>query len=184
MVGEPVTKRVEHAVQDIGRSILVASYEILGPRGYASVGILGLGVQIAEEIDPLVGRVLHWNFLGPIFQRKSLNPLYTEIEPKNLEGKCQFAGRFAKFHYRYGIGSGIADPLHLRGRTGSGGPIEKARRCTTPWQEHRSVRAEGNRLRIPVGSGMSYLAKNRHVLLRCEMIAAAPLPPFDGNGRG
>jgi hypothetical protein len=40
-----------------------------------------------------------------------------------------------------------------------------ARRRATSRQEHRPVRAERNGLRIFVGGGVSYLAKNRHAVL-------------------
>jgi hypothetical protein len=110
------------------------------------------------------GRVLHRHFVGPTFQGKGLNSLYAEVDPLNPEGKRQFGAGFAEFHHRHRVGTGIAGPVYLRGRTGFGGPAEKARGRTTPRQEQGAVRAEGNGLRIPVDGGMCDLAKNRHVL--------------------
>jgi hypothetical protein len=54
---------VQHSVQDIGGSILVAGNEALGPRGQGCVWILGMRAQITGQIGPFVGSVLQRNFI-------------------------------------------------------------------------------------------------------------------------
>src|SRR6516165_9993187 len=120
----------------------------------------------ADEVGPLIRRVLHRYFFRPSLQCELLNTLDAEMDALKLKRKSQFRAGLVELHLGYIVGKAIADPANTGRKIGLCRPAQQAPACRAPRQEHGAMRPKRHRVRIAIGRRMPDLEMNGHWLLR------------------